>query len=55
MGCGCEQGSCESSSRKETEGDGPHRRQLLTKRSATTPLFPSGYGRRFLLARLGKI
>ncbi len=45
MGCGREHGSCESSSRQRD--------------SATTPMFPSGYGRNFLgsnmqiLSRLG--
>ena len=32
LGCGREQGSCESSSRRETDGDGPHRLRLSTKR-----------------------
>ena len=40
MGCGREQGSCESSSRRGTDGDGPHRLRLATKRFGHNPSVP---------------
>ena len=42
LGCGREQGSCESSSRRETDGDGPHRLRLSTKRVGHNPPVPFG-------------
>ena len=42
MACACEQGSCESSSRREAEGDGLHRLRLSTKRFGHNPPVPFG-------------
>ena len=42
MGCGREQGSCESSSRRGTDGDGPHRLRLSKKRFGHNPPVPCG-------------